>query len=171
MCQGSRVSEMMEGWQEARSHRQQSPLPAFFFFFFFLGIYSIFKRSQIWNRAAILLTAIATEQKQFAESTQQPMFPERHCTDLPVCRGNPAGWGHMQTCAHAKQLCIPEAAVCMPEVLGSLCDLQSVRMRCGCAGLLSIQQLSQMSRNPRQMQQTLQICLGKIPVRKIKGTF
>lgn len=33
MYQGSRVSEMTEGWQEARSHRQQSPLPAIFFFF------------------------------------------------------------------------------------------------------------------------------------------
>lgn len=80
----------------------------------------MFERSPVWSRAAILLAAIATERRQLAENKQELTFPGRHSTDPPARRGNPAGWGHMQTCAHAKQLCIPEATVHMPEVLGSL---------------------------------------------------
>lgn len=80
----------------------------------------MFKRSQIWNRAATLLPVVAPEWRQLAESTRHPMFLGRDSTDPPACRGNAAGWGRMGTSARAEQLCIPEGTVPMPGVLGSL---------------------------------------------------
>lgn len=170
-CQRSGAPEVMEGQQEARSHRQQSPLPAKFFFC--LGIYSIFKRSQIWHRAAILLAAIATEWRQFAGSTHDSrrfqegtVLTHRRAEGIPRA-GDTCKPVHVQSSSASQE----QQYVRQKFWDHCLCDLQPVLMRCGCAGLLSIQKLSQMSRNPRQMQKTLRICLGKIPVRKIKGTF
>lgn len=124
----------------------------------------MFERSPVWSRAAILLAAIATERRQLAENKQELTFPGRHRTDPPVRRGNPVGWGHMQTCmckALHKNVQSSSASqkqwyICQKFWDHCLCDLQPVLMRCGCAGLFSIQKLSQLSRNPR-LHKTLQV--------------
>jgi len=139
----------MEGWHEARS---QTAVSSSSEVFFCLGIYSIFKSSQTWNRAATLLAVTAAERRQFAERTHDSRrFQEGSVPTQRRAEGIPRAGDTREPCARPKQLCVPEATVRMPEVLGSpFVGFTASSHETWLRRSSSIQKLSQMSRNPRQ---------------------
>lgn len=152
----------------ARGNRQESPLPAKFFFVWGYTAFSREVRSGIglpsfWLRLLQSGGSLqkAHDRRRFQEGT---VLTHQRAAGIPQV-GDTCKPVHVQSSSASQK----QRYVCQKFWDHCLCDSQSVLMRCGCAGLLGIQKLSQISRNPRQMQKTLQMCLGKIPVRKIKG--